>query len=181
MACACSARTAETIDKAEDRQLFKDTMESIGSLHPSKVVDHAWRMRWIRGRAIGYPVIIRPAFTLGGTGGGIAYDERSCGDRGPNGLTLSSRSPRSSSSVHRRLEGDRVRGHARRQGQRHHRLLHGKLRPVGVHTGDSIVVAPAQTLSDKEYQMLRTAALNIIRARHRGRLQLPVRAQPRLL
>ena len=115
----------DTIDRAEDRQLFKDTMEKLHQpMIPSKVVedlDDALDFAEV----IGYPVIVRPAFTMGGTGGGICEDREKLHEIATNGLRLPP-STRSSWKVHLRLEGDRVRGHARRQGQRHHRLQHGK-------------------------------------------------------
>ena len=77
-ACVCWAPTPETIDKAEDRQMFKDTMESIGQpVYSVRSGRKSWRMRWTFAKEIGYPVIVRPAFTLGGTGGGIAKTKRS--------------------------------------------------------------------------------------------------------
>ena len=133
--------------------------------------------------SIGYPVIVRPAYTLGGTGGGIAYDEASLREIAARRHLRLPRGPDSGRALHLRLEGDRVRGHARQRGQRHSPICSMEnIDPVGVHTGDSIVVAPTQTLANKEYQMLRyRRAGHYLCAGDRGRLQLPVRAEPRLL
>ena len=154
----------EAIYKAEDRQAFKDTMISIGEpCIASKVVNNledalAFALE------IGYPVIVRPAYTLGGTGGGIAKDEVSLRDIGTNGLRLS--------RVHQVLIEKDISGwkeveyEVMRDGKGNVITVCNmeNIDPVGVHTGDSIVVAPSQTLADKEYQMLRSAALNIISA-----------------
>ncbi len=154
----------ECIDKAEDRQSFKDTMESIGQpCIPSKVVtdvDDALAFA----EEIGYPVIVRPAFTLGGTGGGIANDPEQLHEIARNGLALS---PITQVLIERGIAGwkeiefEVVRD---KDGNVITVCSMENLDPVGVHTGDSIVIAPAVTLSDKEYQMLRTASLNIIEA-----------------
>ncbi len=152
----------ETIDKAEDRQSFKDTMEKINQpCIPSKVVttvedavDFA--------KEIDYPVIVRPAFTLGGTGGGIAEDEEQLMDIARNGLRLS---PITQILVEKCIAGwKEIEFEVIRDAKDNVITVCSmeNLDPVGVHTGDSIVVAPAVTLSDKEYQMLRTAALRII-------------------
>ena len=152
----------ETIDKAEDRQEFKDTMEKIGQpCIPSKVVTDVEDAVAFAG-TIDYPVIVRPAFTLGGTGGGIAADEAELRDIARNGLRLS---PITQILVEKCISGwkeieyEVMRDH---KGNVITVCNMENLDPVGVHTGDSIVVAPAVTLSDKEYQMLRTAALKII-------------------
>ena len=152
----------ESIDKAEDRQSFKDTMEKINQpCIPSKVVttvedavDFA--------KEIDYPVIVRPAFTLGGTGGGIAEDEEQLMDIARNGLRLS---PITQILVEKCIAGwKEIEFEVIRDAKDNVITVCSmeNLDPVGVHTGDSIVVAPAVTLSDKEYQMLRTAALRII-------------------
>lgn len=152
----------ETIHKAEDRQAFKDTMEAIGEpCIPSKVVttiDGAVEFAQV----IGYPVIVRPAFTLGGTGGGIAHDEEELRDIAENGLRLSPITQvliEKCISGWKEIEFEVIRD---RKGNVITVCSMENFDPVGVHTGDSIVIAPAVTLSDKEYQMLRTAALNII-------------------
>ena len=152
----------ETIDKAEDRQEFKDTMEKIGQpCIPSKVVtDVEAAVEFAK--IIDYPVIVRPAFTLGGTGGGIAADEEELRDIARNGLRLS---PITQILVEKCISGwKEIEFEVFRDAKDNVIAVCSmeNLDPVGVHTGDSIVVAPAVTLSDKEYQMLRTAALNII-------------------
>ena len=153
----------ETIDKAEDRQLFKDTMESIGEpCIPSKVVTTYEDALDFVTNGIGFPAIIRPAFTLGGTGGGIAHDEKEFDEIAHNGLH---RSPIHQILVEKCISGwkeiefEVVRDHS---GNVMTVCSMENFDPVGVHTGDSIVIAPAVTLSDKEYQMLRSASLNII-------------------
>ncbi len=154
-----------TIDKAEDRQMFKDTMESIGEpCIPSKVVtDYDDALDFAK-NVIGFPVIIRPAFTLGGTGGGIAYNEAEFDEIAHNGLH---RSPIHQILVEKCISGwkeiefEVMRDHA---GNVLTVCSMENFDPVGVHTGDSIVIAPTVTLADKEYQMLRSAALNIISA-----------------
>lgn len=152
----------ETIHKAEDRQAFKDTMEKIGEpCIPSKVVETVQDALDFA-KVIDYPVIVRPAFTLGGTGGGIAYSEEELEDIATNGLRLS---PITQILVEKCISGwkeiefEVIRD---RKGNVITVCSMENFDPVGVHTGDSIVIAPAVTLTDKEYQMLRTAALNII-------------------
>ena len=154
----------ETIDRAEDRQMFKDTMESIGEpCIPSKVVTDLHSALDFAGE-IGYPVIVRPAFTLGGTGGGIAANEEELREIGQNGLH---RSPIHQILVEKCISGwkevefEVIRDHS---GNVITVCSMENFDPVGVHTGDSIVIAPTVTLADKEYQMLRSAALNIISA-----------------
>ncbi len=152
----------ETIHKAEDRQAFKDTMEKIGEpCIPSKVVedvDDAVDFAEV----IGYPVIVRPAFTLGGTGGGIANNEDELRDISTNGLRLS---PITQVLIEKCISGwKEIEFEVIRDSKGNVITVCSmeNFDPVGVHTGDSIVIAPAVTLADKEYQMLRTAALNII-------------------
>lgn len=154
----------ETIDKAEDRQLFKDTMMEIGEpCIPSKVVtdlESALEFAAI----IDYPVIVRPAFTLGGTGGGIAYSEEELRETAMNGLN---RSPIHQILVEKCISGwKEIEFEVMRDGAGNVITVCSmeNFDPVGVHTGDSIVIAPTVTLSDKEYQMLRSASLNIISA-----------------
>ena len=116
----------ETIKKAEDRQAFKDTMLAIGEpCIPSKVVEHIDDALAFA-EEIGYPVIVRPAFTLGGTGGGIAYDKEQLHEIGSNGLRLSPDHPGTRDLVYRRLEGDRIRGRAGQQRKCDYRLQYGK-------------------------------------------------------
>lgn len=152
----------ETIHKAEDRQAFKDTMEKIGEpCIPSKVVETVEDAVNFA-KEIDYPVIVRPAFTLGGTGGGIAYDEAQLRDISTNGLRLSPITQvliEKCISGWKEIEFEVIRD---RKGNVITVCSMENFDPVGVHTGDSIVIAPAVTLSDREYQMLRTASLNII-------------------
>ena len=153
----------ETIDKAEDRQIFKDTMEKIGEpCIPSKVVTNYDDALDFAKNVIGFPAIIRPAFTLGGTGGGIAYNEREFDEIAHNGLH---RSPIHQILVEKCISGwKEVEFEVMRDSAGNVITVCSmeNFDPVGVHTGDSIVIAPSVTLSDKEYQMLRSAALNII-------------------
>lgn len=154
----------DTIDKAEDRQIFKDTMAAIGQpCIPSKVVNNVQDAVTFTGE-IGYPVIIRPAFTLGGTGGGIAHDEAELREIASNGLRMS---PITQILVEKCISGwKEIEFEAMRDSAGNVITICSmeNVDPVGVHTGDSIVVAPAVTLSDKEYQMLRSAAVNIVSA-----------------
>ena len=153
----------ETIDKAEDRQRFKDTMHAIGvPCVPYKVVTTVTDALSYADNEIGYPVIVRPAFTLGGTGGGMAYTHDELETIAANGLH---RSPIHQVLIEKNIAGwkeiefEVMRDKA---GNAITVCSMENVDPVGVHTGDSIVVAPAMTLADKEYQMLRSAALNII-------------------
>src|SRR5574344_803271 len=153
----------DTIDKAEDRQMFKDTMLGIGEpCIPSKVVTALDAALEFADKVIGYPVIVRPAFTLGGTGGGIAANHAELEEIAQNGLH---RSPIHQILVEKCISGwkeiefEVMRDHT---GNVLTVCSMENFDPVGVHTGDSIVIAPTVTLSDKEYQMLRSAALNII-------------------
>ena len=152
----------ETIHKAEDRQAFKDTMEKIGEpVIPSKVVETVEDAVDFA-KIIHYPVIVRPAFTLGGTGGGIANNEEELIDIATNGLRLS---PITQILVEKCISGwKEIEFEVIRDSKGNVITVCSmeNFDPVGVHTGDSIVIAPAVTLSGKEYQMLRTAALNII-------------------
>ncbi|MBQ6387255.1 MAG: carbamoyl-phosphate synthase large subunit [Ruminococcus sp.] len=154
----------ETIDKAEDRQLFKDTMMSIHQpVIPSTVVKDV-ESAVAFADEIGYPVIIRPAFTLGGTGGGIVNDEKELREITANGLELS---PITQVLVEKCISGwKEIEFEVMRDSDGNVITICSmeNFDPVGVHTGDSIVIAPAVTLSDKEYQMLRSAALDIISA-----------------
>ncbi|MGI6084573.1 MAG: carbamoyl-phosphate synthase large subunit [Acetivibrionales bacterium] len=154
----------EAIRMAEDRQAFKDTMESIGEpCIPSKVVNTIEDALTFAEK-INYPVVIRPAYTLGGTGGGIAYDDEQLKNIGINGLRLSRVNQiliEKCISGWKEIEYE-VMGDSK--GNVITICSMENIDPVGVHTGDSIVVAPTQTLGDKEYQMLRSAALNIIKA-----------------
>lgn len=156
--------SSESIERAEDRELFKELCESLGEpVLPSAIantVDEAVEAA----REIGYPVVLRPAFTLGGTGGGFADDEQEFMSLIGNALSLS--------PVHQVLVEKSIKGFKEIE----YEVIRDandtaitvcnmeNLDPVGIHTGDSIVVCPSQTLTNKEYQMLRDSALNIIRA-----------------
>ena len=152
----------EGIKKAEDRLLFKETMAKIGEPVAASEVVSSLEDGVAAATRIGYPVVLRPAYTLGGAGGGIAENEDQCRTILENGLRLS--------RVHevlverciagwKEIEYEVMRDHA---GNVITVCSMENIDPVGVHTGDSVVVAPTQTLVDKEYQMLRSAALNII-------------------
>ena len=151
-----------TIHKAEDRQAFKDTMEKINQpCIPSKVVETVEDAVDFA-KEIHYPVIVRPAFTLGGTGGGIADNEELLRDICKNGLRLSPITQvliEKCISGWKEIEFEVIRD---RKGNVITVCSMENFDPVGIHTGDSIVIAPAVTLTDREYQMLRTAAINII-------------------
>ena len=154
---------AATIRKAEDRQAFKDTMDRIGEPVAASTVVHDVEEGVIFAESIGYPVVLRPAYTLGGSGGGIADNEEELREILENGLRLS--------RVHEVLVERCIAGWKEIEYEVMRDAAGNcitvcnmeNVDPVGVHTGDSIVVAPSQTLSDKEYQMLRSSALSIIR------------------
>ena len=154
--------TALTIKKAEDREMFKETMEKIGEpVAPSDIVENVEDGLRIA-EQIGYPVVLRPAYTLGGSGGGIADNPEQCREILENGLRLSRVGQ---VLVERCIAGwKEIEYEVMRDGAGNVITVCNmeNIDPVGVHTGDSIVVAPSQTLGDKEYQMLRTSALNII-------------------
>jgi carbamoyl-phosphate synthase large subunit len=154
----------DTINKAEDRQQFKDTMMSIGQpCIPSKVVKSVSDALSFA-EEIDYPVIVRPAFTLGGTGGGIVQNSDELREISGNGLSLS---PINQVLIEKCISGwKEIEFEVMRDNMGNVITVCSmeNFDPVGVHTGDSIVIAPAVTLSDKEYQMLRSAALNIISA-----------------
>ncbi|MDI9243136.1 carbamoyl-phosphate synthase large subunit [Fusibacillus kribbianus] len=154
--------TPETIKKAEDRQEFKDTMEKIGEPCAASLVVHDVESGIAFANEIGYPVVLRPAYTLGGSGGGIADNEEQLVEILQNGLRLSRVGE---VLVERCIAGwKEIEYEVMRDGNGNVITVCNmeNIDPVGVHTGDSIVVAPSQTLGDKEYQMLRSAALNII-------------------
>ncbi len=152
----------ETIDKAEDRLEFKETMRKIGEpVVPSLVVETVEDAVDFADQ-IGYPVVVRPAFTLGGTGGGFASNEKELREITRNGLRLS---PITQVLIERSIQGwKEIEFEVMRDSKENVITVCSmeNFDPVGIHTGDSIVVAPCQTLSDKEYQMLRTSALKII-------------------
>ena len=154
----------ETIDKAEDRQSFKDTMEAIGQPCIPSVVATELDTALAFAEEVGYPVIVRPAFTLGGSGGGIAKAKEDLIEIAQNGMAQS--------PIHQILVERCVSGWKEIEFEVMRDSIGNVITvcsmenfdPVGIHTGDSIVIAPAVTLADKEYQMLRTAALDIITA-----------------
>lgn len=152
----------DSIDRAEDRELFKETMEKINQpVVPSDIaytVDECCAIA----KEIGYPVIVRPAYTLGGAGGGVAYDESELRVISHNGLMLS---PITQVLIEKYIGGwKEIEFEVLRDSAGNVLTVCSmeNFDPVGIHTGDSIVIAPAVTLSDKEYQMLRTASLDII-------------------
>jgi carbamoyl-phosphate synthase large subunit len=154
--------TSETIKKAEDRLEFKATMEKIGESVAASLVVENVEDGLAFANKIGYPVVLRPAYTLGGSGGGIAHDSEQLVEILENGLRLSRVGQ---VLVERCIAGwKEIEYEVMRDGNGNCITVCNmeNIDPVGVHTGDSIVVAPSQTLGDKEYQMLRTSALNII-------------------
>lgn len=156
--------SVQSIKKAEDREAFRETMKAIGEPIVDNVIANDLDTALAFARRVGYPVIVRPAYTLGGTGGGIARNERELRRIASDGLRLS--------RVHQVIVEPSIAGWKEIEYEVM-RDSNGNcitvcnmenIDPVGVHTGDSIVVAPSQTLSDKEYQMLRSASINIINA-----------------
>lgn len=156
--------SAEAIDKAEDRQLFKTTMQQIGQPVVPSAIAYDVETATNFAEETGYPVIVRPAFTLGGSGGGIAKNRRELEEIAAGGLAFS--------PIHQVIVEKSIAGWKEiefevmrdRAGNAITVCSMENFDPVGVHTGDSIVIAPAVTLADKEYQMLRSAALDIIHA-----------------
>ena len=154
----------ESIRKAEDRQGFKDCMESIGQPCVTSLVVESVKDAVSFAESIGYPVIVRPAYTLGGTGGGIAYDRASLEEISERGINLSRVGQ---VLIERCIAGwKEIEFEVMRDGAGNVITICSmeNIDPVGVHTGDSIVVAPTQTLANREFQMLRSAALDIISA-----------------
>ena len=152
------------IRQAEDREAFKQLLIEIGEPVPESVTAHTVDEALAFAERIGYPVIIRPAYTLGGTGGGFAHDAAELRDRAQRGISAS---PIGQILVERSLVGwKELEWEVMRDGADTCITVCNmeNIDPMGVHTGDSIVVAPSQTISDKEYQQLRSAALKIIRA-----------------
>lgn len=153
----------DSIDRAEDRELFKETMEKINQpVVPSDIAYTVDDCVKIAERIGGYPVIVRPAYTLGGAGGGVAYSEEELRLIAHNGLMLS---PITQVLIEKYIGGwKEIEFEVLRDGAGNVITVCSmeNMDPVGIHTGDSIVIAPAVTLSDKEYQMLRSASLNII-------------------
>jgi carbamoyl-phosphate synthase large subunit len=154
----------DTIQKAEDRKLFKNLMQEIGEPVPeSRIITTVEEAQEFTAR-IGFPVIIRPAYTLGGTGGGIAANEKDLMTLATSGLAAS---PIHQCLIERSIAGFKEVEYEVIRDSNDNCIIVCNMEnidPVGVHTGDSIVVAPSQTLSDKEYQLLRTSALKIIRS-----------------
>ena len=156
--------SAESIERAEDRELFKELCQQIGEPVVPSQITYSAEEALEAAEKIGYPVILRPAFTLGGTGGGFADDADELREKMKNALALS--------PVHQVLIEKSIKGYKEIE----YEVIRDandtaitvcnmeNLDPVGIHTGDSVVVAPSQTLTNKEYQMLRDSALRIIRA-----------------
>ena len=154
----------EAIRKAEDRELFKATMEEIGQPIPESAIISTWEEALSFANSIGYPLIVRPAYTLGGTGGGIVTDDGQLQDIVTKGLK---HSLIGQVLLERSIAGWKEIEYEVMRDSADNCITVCNMEnfdPVGIHTGDSIVVAPSQTLTDHEYQMLRTASLNIIRA-----------------
>ncbi len=154
----------EAIDQAEDRELFKKLCESIGEPILESKTATTLEETILAAKEIGYPVILRPAFTLGGTGGGFAEDEEDLIPLAKNALKLS---PVTQVLVEKSIKGFKEIEYEVLRDKNDTAIVVCNMEnvdPVGIHTGDSIVVAPSQTLTNKEYQMLRNSALNIIRA-----------------
>ncbi|WP_300122010.1 carbamoyl-phosphate synthase large subunit [uncultured Enterococcus sp.] len=152
------------IDQAEDRDLFKQLMEDLNQPIPESTIINTVDAAVDFANEIGYPVIVRPAFTLGGTGGGMCNNEEELRQIAVNGLTLS---PVTQCLIERSIAGFKEIEYEVMRDSADNAIVVCNMEnfdPVGIHTGDSIVFAPSQTLSDIEYQMLRDASLSIIRA-----------------
>lgn len=153
-----------SIEKAEDRELFRELMNEIGEPVPESMIVHNLDEAYAFVKEIGYPVIVRPAFTLGGTGGGICENENDLIEIVSNGLKLS---PVHQVLLERSIKGFKEIEYEVMRDSKDQAIVVCNMEnidPVGIHTGDSIVVAPSQTLSDREYQLLRNVSLKIIRA-----------------
>ena len=153
----------ETIDKAEDRQIFKETMLKIGQPCVPSAIANDVDTAVAFARQIGFPVIVRPAFTLGGAGGGIAPNEKRLREIATNGIYLS---PIDQVLIEKSIEGWKEIEFEVMRDSKDNAVVVCPMEnfdPVGVHTGDSIVVAPCTTLSEDEYQMLKTASLDIVK------------------
>ncbi|WP_086347451.1 carbamoyl-phosphate synthase large subunit [Candidatus Enterococcus clewellii] len=152
------------IDQAEDRDLFKQLMEELGQPIPESDIVHTVEEAVAFADTIGYPIIVRPAFTLGGTGGGMCDNEEELRIVAENGLKLS---PATQCLIEKSIAGFKEIEYEVMRDSADNAIVVCNMEnfdPVGIHTGDSIVFAPSQTLSDYEYQMLRDASLKIIRA-----------------
>ena len=155
--------TLEAIKQAEDRELFKEAMQKIGQPVPESDIFTDLEKAVSFANSIGYPIIIRPAYTMGGTGGGIAHNEDEMYEIARRGIKMS---PINQILVERSVAGWKEIEYEVMRDSADNCIIVCNMEnidPVGVHTGDSIVVAPSQTLNDIQYQMLRTAALAIIR------------------
>ncbi|MFZ6846415.1 carbamoyl-phosphate synthase large subunit [Undibacterium sp. RuTC16W] len=161
--CELIGASPEAIDKAEDRSKFKDAMTKIGLGSARSGVSHTMDESWAVQRTLGFPVIIRPSFTMGGTGGGIAYNEEEFETICKRGLEAS---PTSELLIEESLIGWKEYEMEVVRDKADNCIIVcsiENLDPMGVHTGDSITVAPAQTLTDKEYQIMRNASLAVLR------------------
>jgi carbamoyl-phosphate synthase large subunit len=154
----------EAIENAEDRDKFRQLMNKLGEPVPESEIVHTVDEALVFTERIGYPVIVRPAYTLGGTGGGICEDEKELVEIITNGLKIS---PVHQCLLEKSIAGFKEIEYEVMRDSRDNAIVVCNMEnvdPVGIHTGDSIVVAPSQTLSDREYQMLRNTSLKIIRA-----------------
>ena len=152
------------INKAEDRELFRNLMYEINEPVPESDIVHTVEEAIAFANSIGYPVVVRPAYTLGGTGGGFADTEEELRIIADNGLKLS---PVHQCLIERSIAGFKEIEYEVMRDNNDNAIVVCNMEnidPVGIHTGDSMVVAPVQTLSDREHQMLRNASLKIIRA-----------------
>ncbi|MEK9896842.1 MAG: carbamoyl phosphate synthase large subunit, partial [Burkholderiaceae bacterium] len=153
----------EAIDKAEDRELFKEAMKNIGLESARSAIAHSMEEAYQVQASIGYPAIIRPSFTMGGSGGGIAYNKEEFTEICERGLDAS---PTNELLIEESLLGWKEFELEVVRDKNDNCIIVcsiENLDPMGVHTGDSITVAPAQTLTDKEYQIMRNASLNVLR------------------
>jgi carbamoyl-phosphate synthase large subunit len=161
--CELIGASPEAIDKAEDRSKFKDAMTKIGLGSARSGVAHSLEESWAVQKTVGFPVIIRPSFTMGGTGGGIAYNEEEFETICKRGLEAS---PTNELLIEESLIGWKEYEMEVVRDKADNCIIVcsiENLDPMGVHTGDSITVAPAQTLTDKEYQIMRNASLAVLR------------------
>ena len=152
------------INRAEDRELFRSLMQEINEPVPESMIVHTVEEAVEFAKREGYPLVVRPAYTLGGTGGGFADDEAELREICDSGLKAS---PVHQCLIEQSIAGYKEIEYEVMRDAKDNAIVVCNMEnidPVGIHTGDSIVVAPSQTLSDKEYQMLRTAAINIINA-----------------
>nr|WP_303700037.1 carbamoyl-phosphate synthase (glutamine-hydrolyzing) large subunit [Lentibacillus sp. CBA3610] len=152
------------IEQAEDREKFRALLEELNEPSPDSQIVHSVEEACDFASNIGYPVIVRPAYTLGGTGGGMCYDESELKEITRNGLALS---PVQQCLIEKNIAGFKEIEYEVMRDKHDQAIVVCNMEnvdPVGIHTGDSIVVAPSQTLSDREYQLLRNASLKIIRA-----------------